>query len=91
MKATTSCFVVLSLIPTVALASSTDREDSLCWLDGKAYSIGAAPSIEGEAKVLRCSRVLIIDKEGNEKEVVGWVEGEYKRSSEKLPYLLAFK
>lgn len=60
-----------------------------CWYDSKANSVGAVLKVENDKKILRCSKVLIIDKHGNANKITGWVEAEI--SSKENPRLLTFK
>lgn len=62
---------------------------SHCWHDGKANSVGAVLKVASEKKMLRCTKVLVVEEDGNSKEVIGWVEAEI--SSKDNPRLLTFK
>lgn len=45
-----------------------------CWHDGKANSVGAVLKTENDTKLIRCSKVLVVDEKNNSEEVVGWVQ-----------------
>lgn len=90
---TTLCLLMLanSALSTAQAdeVGSQNSEPKLCWHEGKGNSVGAVLNIEKNTKFIRCSKVLIVDKNGDSKEVVGWVEGEL--SSKGPDGILTFK